>query len=217
MLQVALLAYTLASPSCLESAACLSPDVDSHASQADNRGGEVMGKVTVSGEVDPKDVLETLKRRFHGKYDVSVETVQTQYGSSSTVAVRKNVWIAVGVRTSYGEGGTTFHLAYQPSMLVGSLMLLGMGLLALPFLVGSGSRRELETDVKSVIERLEPISRVMVNCAVTGKPVFTGARASKEEFESGDYEGALGGFGVRCPHCNKIHEWHGERAYLEGQ
>ena len=110
-----------------------------------------MGKVTVGREVDPEDVLETLKRRFNDKYDVSVSTISTQYGSASAIAVRKNTWIAVGVRMSYGEGGTTFHLAYQPSMLVASLMLLGVGLLPFPFLARSRARREIEAEVVSVV------------------------------------------------------------------
>ena len=111
-----------------------------------------MGKVTVSGNVDPESVIETLKHRFDGKYDVFVSTVHTQYGSASALAVRKNVWISVGVRLSYGEDGTTFHLAFHPSMLVSSLVLLGVGMLLWPFLVWSRARRELEAEVHSVIE-----------------------------------------------------------------
>ncbi len=52
---------------------------------------------------------------------------------------------------------------------------------------------------------------VLVNCSVTGKPINTGISMSKEHFESA----TMRGNSVQCPHCQQMHTWDKEDAYLE--
>jgi hypothetical protein len=52
---------------------------------------------------------------------------------------------------------------------------------------------------------------VLINCPSTGKPIDTGIALSKQLFESTTMRENT----VHCPHCQQMHTWNKEDAYLE--
>jgi hypothetical protein len=52
---------------------------------------------------------------------------------------------------------------------------------------------------------------VLIDCPSTGNPVPTGIAMSEELFAST----TMRGNSVRCPHCQQMHTWDKEDAYLE--
>lgn len=54
---------------------------------------------------------------------------------------------------------------------------------------------------------------VLIDCPTTGKPIYTGIALSKQTFEGA----AMQGNTVQCPHCQQMHTWDKEDAYLEDE
>jgi hypothetical protein len=59
------------------------------------------------------------------------------------------------------------------------------------------------------------MSRVMITCPETNKPVYTGVKLDELSFERLINRQTLQGTIVDCPHCAQEHQWRGEDAYLE--
>ena len=57
------------------------------------------------------------------------------------------------------------------------------------------------------------MTRVMIKCPATGEPVSTGMSMDKASLESS----TLSMNSVSCPHCQQMHTWNKEDAYLERQ
>ncbi len=56
------------------------------------------------------------------------------------------------------------------------------------------------------------MAKVMINCPVTNKPVFTGIVLDKQSFESTTLENNTF---APCPECGKSHTWNKKDAFLE--
>lgn len=55
------------------------------------------------------------------------------------------------------------------------------------------------------------MARLMIDCPVTGKPVFTGIDMPAQALENATMIDNK----VTCPHCRDTHVWQKEEAYLE--
>jgi endogenous inhibitor of DNA gyrase (YacG/DUF329 family) len=56
-----------------------------------------------------------------------------------------------------------------------------------------------------------PVSRVMIDCPETGKPVYTHLSFEWDSFETV----RIGERVIKCPECGKIHSWRRRDAYLD--
>ncbi len=126
-----------------------------------------MGKVTVARpKLNEEDALDALKRGLGDKYDVSIQTSGYPAEGHTYVAVKNSAWTAIQVEISHRDDRTTFDLSHDVELsggLASNLLVMAMTLTLIPWLIlktilaRSRSRRELEAEVKSVIEANWPV------------------------------------------------------------
>ncbi len=120
-----------------------------------------MGKVTVARpQLNEDDALDALMRGLGDKYDVSTGGGSVQQLAWTYVAVKKSAWTEIRVEISHRDDRTTFDLSHGlgSNLLHWAMMLTIFPMFTLwPLLARSRSRRELEAEVKSVIEANWPV------------------------------------------------------------
>lgn len=58
----------------------------------------------------------------------------------------------------------------------------------------------------------EPMRKVLIDCPLTGKAIFTGVKLPEDLLQSKDVR--IGPHQAHCFHCGKVHRWEREDAYL---
>ena len=54
--------------------------------------------------------------------------------------------------------------------------------------------------------------KVLINCPLTDKPVYTGVKLPKDLLDSKSIK--IGPHKARCLHCGQVHEWGRKEAYI---
>lgn len=57
--------------------------------------------------------------------------------------------------------------------------------------------------------------KVLIDCPLTGKPIYTGVKLPEDLLKSKDVQ--IGPHKAHCFHCGKVHKWDRKDAYIATQ